>query len=106
LDRNFKTGVGFQPCLPMSALKKSSRAFVKGDRMASSHSAKPTTALVCAVALGIAAVSWAGAALASQGPGAGQGTASGFTQLAMAVLVYGASALVIGAGLIGAVRRH
>jgi hypothetical protein len=49
---------------------------------------------------------WANAALASQGPGGGPGTASGFTQLAMAILVYGASALVVGAGLIGMVRRR
>jgi hypothetical protein len=49
---------------------------------------------------------WADAALASQGPGGGPGTASGFTQLAMAVLVYGASALVVGAGLMGMARRH
>ena len=46
------------------------------------------------------------AAFASQGPGGGPGTASTFTQLAMAILVYGASALVVGAGLIGAVRRR
>ncbi|MEO8320152.1 MAG: hypothetical protein ABI561_17720 [Bradyrhizobium sp.] len=45
-----------------------------------------------------------GAALASQGPGGGMGTASHLTQVAMAILVYGASALVVGAGLIGAVR--
>jgi hypothetical protein len=32
------------------------------------------------------------------------GTATSFTQLAMAILVYGASAIVVGAGLIGAVR--
>jgi hypothetical protein len=32
------------------------------------------------------------AAYASQGPGGGQGTAGGFTQLAMAILVYGTSA--------------
>jgi hypothetical protein len=43
--------------------------------------------------------------LASQGPGAGPGTASHLTQLTMAILVYGISALVVGAGLIGAVRR-
>jgi hypothetical protein len=48
----------------------------------------------------------AGSALASQGPGGGMGTASALTQLAMAILVYGASALVIGAGLIGAWRRR
>jgi hypothetical protein len=51
-----------------------------------------------------AALLSAGRALASQGPGAGMGTASALTQLAMAILVYGASALVIGAGLIGALR--
>jgi hypothetical protein len=45
-------------------------------------------------------------ALASQGPGGGQGTASSFAQLAMAVIVYGACALVAGAGLIGAARRR
>ena len=49
---------------------------------------------------------WAGAAFASQGPGGGPGTASSFTQLAMAIIVYGGSALVVGTGLIGAVRRR
>ena len=44
-------------------------------------------------------------ALASQGPGGGIGAASNFTQIAMAVLVYGAAALIVGAGLIGALRR-
>lgn len=44
-------------------------------------------------------------ALAAQGPGTSAGTASSFAQLAMAILVYGASALVVGAGLIGALRR-
>jgi hypothetical protein len=48
----------------------------------------------------------AGSALASQGPGGGMGTAGSLTQMAMAVIVYGASALVIGAGLIGALRRR
>ena len=52
----------------------------------------------------IACVSSAGVALASQGPGGGMGTASHLTQTAMAVLVYGLSALVVGLGLIGAVR--
>jgi hypothetical protein len=46
------------------------------------------------------------AAFASQGPGGGPGTASGFTQLAMAVLVYGLSAAIVGVGLIGAVRQR
>jgi hypothetical protein len=53
-----------------------------------------------------ASLLWADAAFASQGPGGGLGTASSFTQLAMAILVYGASALIVGAGLIGAARRH
>jgi hypothetical protein len=47
---------------------------------------------------------WADAAFASQGPGGGQGTASTLTQLTMAVIVYGGSALVVAAGLIGAAR--
>lgn len=46
------------------------------------------------------------AAQASQGPGGGPGTASSFTQLAMAILVYGTSVLVVGGGLIGALRKH
>jgi hypothetical protein len=49
---------------------------------------------------------WAGEASASQGPGGGPGTASDFTQLAMAIIVYGTSALVVGGGLIGAARKH
>jgi hypothetical protein len=53
-----------------------------------------------------AGVLCASTALASQGPGAGPGTASSFTQLAMAILVYGASGLVIGAALIGAARQR
>jgi hypothetical protein len=62
---------------------------------------------VAAVASTVAGLYWADAALASQGPGTGPGTASGMTQLAMAIIVYGTSALVIAAGLIGAARgRH
>ena len=53
----------------------------------------------------VAGLSWAGEAFASQGPGGGAGTASSFTQLAMAIIVYGTAALVVGAGLIGAARR-
>jgi hypothetical protein len=59
-----------------------------------------------AAAVILAGSSWTDAALASQGPGGGMGTAGHLTQLAMAILVYGASALVVGAGLIGAVRRQ
>jgi hypothetical protein len=44
-------------------------------------------------------------AFASQGPGGGIGAASNLTQIAMAVLVYGVAALIVGAGLIGALRR-
>jgi len=50
-------------------------------------------------------IAWAEAAFASQGPGSGMGTASNFTQFAMAIIVYGTSALIVGAGLIGAARR-
>jgi cytochrome c oxidase assembly factor CtaG len=59
-----------------------------------------------AAAVIIPQVSWANAALASQGPGGGMGTAGHLTQVAMAILVYGASALVVAAGLIGAARRQ
>ena len=67
-----------------------------------SHSRSPITAVAAAAA----ALLFVNAALASQGPGGGLGTASPFTQLVMAVIVYGASALVVGAGLIGALRRR
>jgi hypothetical protein len=70
--------------------------------MASSRLAQCATALVCTASSAV----WSSAALASQGPGTGPGTASQFTQLAMAILVYGTSLLVVGAGLIGAVRRQ
>ena len=46
------------------------------------------------------------AAFASQGPGGGMGTASPLIQLAMAIIVYGASAILVGAGLIGVARRQ
>ena len=59
-----------------------------------------------ALALAVTSIAWASdAALASQGPGTAAGTAGQFTQFAMAVLVYGASALVVGVGLIGALRK-
>ena len=57
-----------------------------------------TSALTC--------LAFANAALASQGLGGGPGTASDLTQLAMAIVVYGTSALVVGAGLVGAARRR
>jgi hypothetical protein len=61
---------------------------------------------VALAAIASAVLLSANAALASQGPGSGMGTASPFTQLAMAVLVYGTSAVVVATGLIGAARRH
>jgi hypothetical protein len=74
--------------------------------MASSHN-HPRIPKAVLVATSIAtSLSWATEAMASQGPGGGPGTASHFTQLAMAVIVYGSSALVVGAGLFGAVRRR
>jgi hypothetical protein len=54
----------------------------------------------------IVALLSAGSAFAAQGPGGGPGTASRFTQLAMAIIVYGTLALVVGSGLIGAARRR
>ena len=59
------------------------------------------------VASAAAGVCWVDSALSAQGPGTGPGTAGSLTQLAMAIIVYGSSALVIAAGLIGAARgRH
>jgi hypothetical protein len=48
----------------------------------------------------------AGDAFASQGPGIAPGTVGAATQLGMAIAVYGAAALVVAAGLIGALRRR
>jgi hypothetical protein len=49
---------------------------------------------------------WIEQAQASQGPGVMPGTASTTIQLAMAIIVYGGSAMVIAAGLIGAARQR
>ncbi|HEX7792010.1 MAG TPA: hypothetical protein VF467_15955 [Afipia sp.] len=46
-----------------------------------------------------------GSAVASQGPGIPPGTASASTQTAMAIVIYGLSAVIVIAGLIGAVKR-
>jgi hypothetical protein len=71
--------------------------------MASSHmNAAISRALLAAFAT--AAIS--SSAFASQGPGGGMGTASHFTQTAMAVIVYGVAAIVVCAGLIGAARKR
>jgi hypothetical protein len=93
----FKTGVGCRPYL----LQKSTQEIA----MTSFRTAR-IPRLAFATASTVTALLWAGAAFASQGPGGGVGTASSFTQLAMAVIVYGASALVVGTGLIGAARRR
>jgi hypothetical protein len=74
--------------------------------MTSSRTSHRLSRIAATAASIIAAMLWAEAAFASQGPGGGPGTASGFTQLAMAIIVYGISALVVGAGLIGAVRHR
>jgi hypothetical protein len=93
----FKTGIGCHPYLlpkPTQEIAMTSPRTTRIPPLAFAAAATVLTSL------------WAGAAFASQGPGGGPGTASGFTQLAMAVIVYGASALVVGTGLIGAVRRR
>ena len=64
------------------------------------------TLLISGLAIAASILVSASSALASQGPGVESGTASQTTQLVMAILVYGASAAIIGAGLIGALRRH
>ena len=64
------------------------------------------TRAAIAAAVIVTEVSWVNAALASQGPGGGMGTAGHLTQVAMTILVYGVSALVVCAGLIGAVRKQ
>jgi hypothetical protein len=74
--------------------------------MASSDTRHLISRCVFATASTVASLLCANAAPASQGPGVGPGTAGSFTQLAMAVIVYGASALVVGTGLIGMVRRR
>jgi len=52
------------------------------------------------------ALTSASTALASQGPGAGPGTASPFAQVVMAIIVYGGTALVLATGLIGSFKRR
>src|SRR6266851_5608014 len=74
--------------------------------MASSRTGHRVWQFVFAATSAVASLLWADAAFASQGPGVGPGTASSFTQLAMAIIVYGTSALVVGVGLICAARRR
>ena len=65
-----------------------------------------TTPSIYTAASTSAALLWTNAAFASQGPGGGLGTASNLTQLAMAIIVYGTSALIVGFGLIGVAQRR
>jgi len=59
--------------------------------------------LAGAAVVGVSGLCWASSvAFASQGPD----TTSTFTQVAMAILVYGTSALVVGAGLFGALQQR
>jgi hypothetical protein len=81
------------------------RFFFREIVMTSSCRRSSISRAAMAAAVVVMEVSWANAAVASQGPGGGMGTASHLTQLTMAILVYGASALVIGFGLIGAARK-
>ena len=74
--------------------------------MASSLTRHRISCFVFAAISVVAGLLWANAAFASQGPGVSPGTASSFTQVMMAIFVYGTSALLVGAGLIGAVRRR
>jgi hypothetical protein len=92
--KDFKTG---SVVVRISDNKPSRETVMSGKK---SRMARFASAAACAVLLS------AGSAFASQGPGTGPGTAGALTQLTMAILVYGASALIVGAGLIGALRRR
>lgn len=67
---------------------------------------RPAVAFALAATSIAAGVLGADPAWSAQGPGTGAGTASGLTQSAMTIIVYGTSALVVGAGLIGALRKQ
>jgi hypothetical protein len=85
----------------------SSESFLSQEIVMASSRKMPRISLAAfATPFAAAGLLWANAAFASQGPGGGPGAASSFTQLAMAIIVYGTSALVVGIGLIGAVRRR
>ena len=58
------------------------------------------SAMLCGALLPVAS------AVAAQGPGAGTGSASDLTRMTMAILVYASAAAIVGAGLIGALRRR
>ena len=60
----------------------------------------PSATVLCGALLPVAS------AIAAQGPGAGTGSAGDLTRMTMAILVYGTAAVIVGAGLIGALRRR
>ena len=68
--------------------------------------ARKNSSISWAIAAACAVLLPPASTFASQGPGGGMGTASNFTQIAMAVIVYGGSVLIVGTGLIGALRRR
>jgi hypothetical protein len=61
---------------------------------------------IATAAFAVSTVCTAASALASQGPGIAGGTAGATAQLAMAVIVYGGSAVLIAWGMIGAIRHR
>ena len=99
LGNVFKTGIGSAPYLLQLP-------FDTGDCHGIVSKTISDSGLRIVAALAATGLMWADAAFASQGPGGGMGSATSFTQLAMAIIVWGTSALVVGAGLIGAVRRR
>jgi hypothetical protein len=92
-----KTGIGWRSyLLQVHSLQEIAMASLR--KYACCAALATASAAACLVS--------ADAAFASQGPGGGLGTASSFTQLAMGILVWGASALLVGTGLIGIARRR
>ncbi|MHC2330805.1 hypothetical protein [Bradyrhizobium sp. USDA 4454] len=69
------------------------------------HTGTRSRVLQTGIATLTGSIMFANAALASQGPGGGMGTASHLTQMLMAIAVYGASGLIVAAGLIRAAQR-
>jgi hypothetical protein len=92
--------------LAQTVCRNSCKFFSREIVMKPSRTRHSLSLAAIAAAAIITELSWAGAALASQGPGGGLGSASHLTQVAMAIIVYGASALVVSAGLIGAARKQ
>ena len=66
----------------------------------------PTASWLRRLPMSLPALTFASAAFASQGPGAGPGTAGPLTQLVMAIIVYGGAALLLIAGLVGSLKQR